>query len=180
MRWIRLLIALIKAKFRTKIKISETISLKFRVWITDIDIKVMNHAAILTVFEMGRVDFMVRANFFKIATKNKWFFPSQAIDVQFYRPLKMFQKAVVYTRMSYVDETFFYFEQKIMKKGKPIASCFANGLAKKGRNTVPTAEIIDALKISPEDVPSEIHNLISKFKEKNDKMTEKIVYNWKI
>lgn len=180
MRWIRLLIALGKAKFRAKIKASETTSLKFRVWLTDIDISVMNHAAIMTVFEMGRIDFMVRTNFFKIATKNKWFFPNQAIDVQFYRPLKMFQKAVVYTRMSYVDETYFYFEQKIMKKGKSIACCFANGLAKKGRNTVPTAEIIQALKYSSKDVPSEKHNLISVFKEKNDKMTEKIIKNWKI
>ena len=180
MRWIKLLSALGKAKFRTKLKGSETSTLNFRVWITDIDVSVMNHAAIMTVFEMGRADFMVRTNFFKIATKNKWFFPNQAINVQFYRPLKMFQKAKVYTRMSFVDETYFYIEQKIMRNGKPIASCFANGLAKKGRVTIPTSEIIKALKIEDKDVPVDKHVLISMFKEKNNKMTEKIIDNWKL
>ena len=180
MRWIKLLSTLGKAKFRTKLKGSETSTLSFRVWVTDIDVSVMNHAAIMTVFEMGRADYMVRTNFFKIATKNKWFFPNQAIKVQFYRPLKMFQKAKVFTRMSFVDETYFYIEQKIMRNGKPIASCFANGLAKKGRQTVPTLEIIKALKIESKDVPTEKHSLISIFKEMNYKMTEKIIDNWKL
>lgn len=178
MRWIKLLITLGSARFRSKVKGSETTVLNFRVWLTDIDVSVMNHAAIMTVFEMGRADYMVRTNFFKIATKNKWFFPNQAINVQFYRPLKMFQKAVVYTKMSYVDETYFYLEQKIIKNGKPIASCFANGLAKKGKVTVPTSEIIKALKFDASEVPSERHQLISMFKEKNEKMTEKIIDHW--
>lgn len=180
MRWIRLLIALGRARFRTKLKAYETSILTFRVWVTDIDVSVMNHAAIMTVFEMGRVDYMVRTNFFKIATKNNWFFPSQAINVQFYRPLKIFQKAKVYTKMSFVDEHYFYMEQKIMRKGKPIASCFANGLAKQGRDTISTAEIIKALKIDPKDVPSKKHELVSIFKEKNEKMTKKIIENWKL
>ena len=180
MRWIKLLSALGKARFRTKLKGSETSTFKFRVWITDIDVTVMNHAAIMTVFEMGRADFMVRTNFFKIATKNKWFFPNQAISVQYYRPLKMFQQAKVYTRMSFVDDTYFYIEQKIIRDGKPIASCFANGLAKKVRKNIPTSEIIKALEIDPKDVPTDKHTLISMFKEKNDKMTEKIIDNWKL
>lgn len=54
----------------------------------------MNHAAIMTVFKMELMNFMVRSNFLKIATKNKWFFPNQAINVQFYRPLKMHKKAI--------------------------------------------------------------------------------------
>ena len=168
------------ARFRTKVKGSDTTSLTFRVWITDIDISVMNHAAIMTVFEMGRVDYMVRTNFFKLATKNKWFFPNQAIHVQFYRPLKMFQKAEVYTKMSFVDETFFYLEQKIIRNGKPIAACFANGLAKKGRNTIPTSMIIEKLKIDENDVPKEKHNLISFFNKKNEIMSEKILNHWDV
>jgi acyl-CoA thioesterase FadM len=180
MRWIKLLQALGKAKFRSKVKGSETTTLKFRVWITDIDVTVMNHAAIMTVFEMGRADFMVRTNFFKVATENKWFFPNQAISVQFYRPLKMFQKGVVYTKMSYVSESHFHLEQKIIRNGKPIASCFANGLAKDGRDTVPTAEIMKALKIDPKDVPSIRHDFISLFDDANIKMTKKIIDEWQI
>lgn len=180
MRWIKLLLALGKARFRKKVKGSATTSLQFRVWVTDIDVTVMNHAAIMTVFEMGRADFMVRTNFFKIATKNKWFFPNQAIHVQFYRPLKMFQKAKVYTKISFVDETYFYIEQKIIRNGKPMASCFANGLAKKGRETIPTSLITEALKIKPNEVPKEKHNLITMFNDKNKAMTEKIIDQWNL
>ena len=180
MRWIKLLLALGKARFRSKVKGSETTALKFRVWITDIDVTVMNHAAIMTVFEMGRADFMVRTNFFKVATENKWFFPNQAISVQFYRPLKMFQKGVVYTKMSYVSASHFHLEQKIMRNGKPIAACFANGLAKAGRDTVPTEEILKALKIGEEDVPRIQHDFISLIDDANIKMTRKIVDEWEV
>ncbi|WP_298238027.1 acyl-CoA thioesterase [uncultured Algibacter sp.] len=178
MRWIKLLTVIFLAKFKSKIKTSDTFILNFRVWITDIDVSVMNHAAIMTVFEMGRAEFMVRSNFFKIATKNKWFFPNQAISVQFYRPLKMFQKAKVYTKVSYVDDTFFYFEQKIMRNGKPMAACLANGMVKSGRDTVPTSEIIKALDF--EEVPRTNFELITAFKDKNKHMTERIIDNWEV
>lgn len=180
MRWIKLLLTLSKAKFRNKINGAETTRLKFRVWVSDIDVSVMNHASIMTVFEMGRADFMVRSNFFKVATKNKWFFPNQAINAQFYRPLKMFNKGEVFTKISFVDDTWFYFEQKIMRNGKPVAVCFANGLAKKGRETVPTSEIIAALKIDSSLVPNINHELVSTFKQNNQVMTDKIIENWEV
>ena len=180
MRWIKLLSTLTKAKFRTKVKGSDTTTLKFRVWVTDIDVSVMNHAAIMTVFEMGRLDYMVRTNFFKLVTKNKWFFPNQAIDVQFYRPLKMFQKGEVFTKMSFVDDTFFYVEQKIMRNGKPVAVCFANGLVKNGSETIAPEKIIEMLNIEEKDVPTENHKLISLFNDKKDIMTEKVIEDWDV
>ena len=130
MRWIRLLTALLSAKFKKKLTGTETVVKSFRVWITDIDVSVMNHAAIMTVLETGRLDAMVRLNFFKVASKNKWFFPSQAISIQFYRPLKVFQKAQIHTRISYVDEKWIYVEQKIERKGKIIAVCIIKNTIK--------------------------------------------------
>ena len=76
MRWIRLLLTILNAKFRPKLTGTETACKSFRVWITDIDVSVMNHAAIMTVLETGRLDLMVRSQFLKVASKNKWFFPS--------------------------------------------------------------------------------------------------------
>jgi acyl-CoA thioesterase FadM len=180
MRWIKLSMALFRAKFRKKIRASETTVVNFRVWITDIDVTVMNHAAMMTVFEMGRIDYMVRTGFFGVATQNKWYFPNQAITVQFYRPLKMFQKAEVFTRMSFVDEKLFYVEQKIMRHGKPIAACFANGMAKNGRETVPTADIIKALGVDPTEVPYEPHPLVTTSQAQNTAMTEKIINSWAV
>ncbi len=90
MRWIRLLFAILSAKYRSKLTISDESNISFRVWITDIDASIMNHAPMMTVMEMGRIDFMVRSGFFKIAREKNWYFPSKSISVQFIRPLKLF------------------------------------------------------------------------------------------
>ena len=176
MRWIRLIIAMLTAKLKKKLSGTETVTKTFRVWITDIDVSVMNHAAIMTVLETGRIDLMVRSNFFKVATKNKWFFPSQAISIQFYRPLKIFQKADIHTRISYVDEKWIYVEQKIERKGKIISACIVKNTIKKGRETIPTSEIMKELQI--EKVPTFKYNLMKTYELENAQMNEKLVDKW--
>jgi acyl-CoA thioesterase FadM len=177
MRWIRLIFGLIQAKFRSKVQATQTTSLSFRVWISDIDISVMNHAAILTVMEVGRIDFMIRTNFFKIANKNKWYFPSQALTVQYYRPLKVFQKAKLLTRISYVDKKWIYLEQKIIRNGKVISACLVKSTIKKGRETVPTSEILKILGIH--EVPGDKSKLIDSYELENEQMNYKLIDQWK-
>jgi len=176
MRWIRLLTALINAKFKKKLIGTETVRKSFRVWITDIDVSVMNHAAIMSILETGRIDLMVRSNFFKVASKNNWFFPSQAISIQFYRPLKIFQKAQIYTRISYVDEKWIYVEQKIERNGKIMAACIVKNTIKKGKETIPTSEIMKALNI--EKVPTYKYDLMKTYELENAQMNKKLVDNW--
>src|SRR5688572_28296663 len=123
MRWLRLLLALLFAKFRSKLTVDGRSVLQFRVWLTDIDASIMNHAAMITVMEAGRIDLMVRSGFFKLARKEKWYFPTSAISVQFYRPLKAFQKAMLSTRVIRVSPTHIYLEQNITRGEKEIAKC---------------------------------------------------------
>ncbi|MEX0361388.1 MAG: acyl-CoA thioesterase [Allomuricauda sp.] len=167
---------MLTAKFKKKLSGTETVTKTFRVWITDIDVSVMNHAAIMTVLETGRIDLMVRSNFFKVATKNKWFFPSQAISIQFYRPLKVFQKADIHTRISYVDEKWIYVEQKIERNGKIVAACIVKNTIKKGRETIPTSEIMKELQIKK--VPTFKYDLMKTYELENAQMNEKLVDNW--
>lgn len=176
MRWIRLLSALINAKFKKKLIGTETVCKSFRVWITDMDVSVMNHAAIMTVLETGRLDLMVRTNFLKIATKNKWYFPMQAISIQFYRPLKILQKAQIFTRISYVDAKWIYLEQKIERKGKIIVACIIKGTIKKGRETIHTSEFMKALHI--DSLPDYKYDLVKTYELENAQMNEKLVDNW--
>lgn len=147
MRWLRLLIAIMSARYRSKLTLSGESVLSFRVWLTDVDASVMNHATMMTVMETGRIDFMVRSGFFKEARKNGWYFPSKSISVQFLRPLKLFQKATLVTRVSYADEQYIYTEQKIVRNNKDIALCIAKSTVKKGRNTIPISEIAEMLQL---------------------------------
>ncbi|MCF7567818.1 thioesterase family protein [Sabulilitoribacter arenilitoris] len=178
MRWIRLLLALIKAKFKSKVKATDVVKLSFNVWITDIDVSIMNHAAIMTIFEIGRLDFMVRTNFFKVANKNKWYFPTQAISVQYYRPLKVLQKAKLFTRISYVDEKWIYVEQKIVRNNKEVAACLVKNTIKKGRDTVPTLEIMKVLNV--EKVPNKKYDLITLHELEASQMNTQLIKKWKV
>ena len=176
MRWLRFGFALIKARFKSKLSITDDISLSFRVWLTDVDVSVMNNAALLTIMETGRLDFMVRTNFFKVAAKNKWFFPSRAISVQFYRPMKVFQKAELKTKISFVDEKWIYTQHKIIRKGKVIAVCLVKSIIKKGRETVPTSEVMKALNI--QKAPTDKHELIKTHELENSQMDELLIDKW--
>jgi len=100
MRWLKLLGAIIRATFRSKISLNDISTIHFRVWITDIDASIMNHAPIMTVFEMGRLDFMMRSGFFTLARTNGWYFPSKSISVQFNKPLKEYREPNTGTGLS--------------------------------------------------------------------------------
>jgi acyl-CoA thioesterase FadM len=147
-RWIRLLFIIFCAKHRKKLSIAEESNIVFRVWPTDIDLSIMNHSAMLTVMEMGRIDFMVRSGFHKLARKKKWYYPIGGINVQFFRPLKLFQKANLITRVFYVDEKWIYIEQKIIRNNRDIAFCIVKSTIKKGKETISTNYIAKALKIN--------------------------------
>ena len=145
MRWLRLLWALITARYRSKLGVNDPSVLSFRVWITDVDASIMNHAAMMTVMEAGRIDLMVRAGFFSLARKEKWYFPTSGINVQFFRPLKIFQKAELTTLVIHVTQTAIYLQQKITRGEKEIAACVVKAMVKKGRETLDILAIIKQL-----------------------------------
>ncbi len=49
MRWLKLFSALLAARFHSKLRVTDESSIAFTVWPTDVDVSIMNHAAIMTV-----------------------------------------------------------------------------------------------------------------------------------
>jgi acyl-CoA thioesterase FadM len=158
MRWIRFLSTLVSARFRSKLRINDESAIRFRVWITDIDVSIMNHAAMMTVMETGRIDFMVRTGFFSIAQKSNWYFPSSGIHVQFFRPLKLFQTATLITRVFHITERWIYLEQLIIRNGKNIAACIVRSTIKKGREQLNILDVVKQIDIG--NVITEAGNLV--------------------
>ncbi|GAA4312785.1 hypothetical protein GCM10023115_30900 [Pontixanthobacter gangjinensis] len=176
MRWLRLISALIFARFRTRGRATDSYSYDFQVWLTDIDISIMNNASFMTVFECGRLDAMLRSGFFKIALKNKWYFPSQAVSVQFFRPMKFLQKACVYSRICYIDEKWIYIEQKILRKDKLIAACLVKNTVKKGRETVPPFRMMQAMQV--DKYPVDEIELIKLHERETQEMKTRLEHDW--
>jgi acyl-CoA thioesterase FadM len=171
-RWLRLLFAIFSAKYRSKLTITEESNITFRVWLTDVDASIMNHATMMTVMEMGRIDFMVRSGFFKLARQNKWYFPLRSISVQFIRPLKLFQKANLKTKVFHIDERWIYTEQKIIRHGKDIAICIVKSTVKKGKETISTNKIAKALGI--DELPTEGKQIIDSYEKENNLVYQRL------
>ena len=174
MRWIRLLKSVLFSKFRSKLKISETSTFSFTVWLTDVDVSIMNHAAMMTVFEAGRIDFMVRTGFFRLARQKKWYVPTSSISVQFLRPLKVFQNALLTTRVFHMNEHCIYLEQSVTSKEKDIAICIVKCKVKSGKENIRTSEIIQLLKAN--NIINESPELIELFERQDAAFKDKLIH----
>lgn len=172
-RWLRILLTIIKARFRNRIKPDEKTSLNLRVWITDVDVAVMNNAAMMSVMELGRVDLMVRTGFLKYARANKLFLPLASLAVQFKQPLKRFQKFKLTTQLVYWDEKWIYLIDRIIRKEKMIAIALAKIAIMKRRERVPFASVINDLnwKLKPKKRPK----LIDEFEKRDALFLENYV-----
>ena len=144
-RWLRILFTIIKARFRKRIEPDEKATLNFRVWVTDVDLAIMNNAAMLAITELGRWDFAVRTGFFEYAMTNKLYLPLASISAQFRRPLKRFQKFQLKTQLTYWDKKWIYFSHLIVRKEKTIAVALAKLTLKKGTKRIPTETVISEL-----------------------------------
>jgi len=144
-RWLRTLITFIRAQFLKDINPDEETSLNFRVWITDVDLSIMNNAAMLSITEMGRIDLAIRTGFLKHAWKNRLYFPLASISAQFRRPLKRFQKFILKTQLIYWDRKWIYISHRIVCAEKIIAVALAKCTVKKGTEIIPIENIIHKL-----------------------------------
>ena len=157
-RWLRTLITFIRAQFRKDIKPDEETSLNFRVWITDVDLSIMNNAAMLTITEMGRIDLIIRTGFLKHAWKNRLYFPLASISAQFRRPLKRFKKFQLKTQLIYWNEKWIYINHRVLREEKIIAVALAKCTVKKGTELIPFESIIHKLnwEMKPKNRPEMI------------------------
>jgi acyl-CoA thioesterase FadM len=160
-RWLRILIIIIRARFRKKTSPDEEISLNFRVRIADVDLSIMSNTAILAITELGRWDYAVRTGFLKYARKNKLYLPLASISAQFRRPLKRFQKFQLRTQLIYWDEKWIYFIHRIVRKEKTIAVALAKVTLKKGKERIPLERVFSDLNWQIE--PKERSEMLDRF-----------------
>lgn len=168
MRWLRLGIAMVRARFRRRLAVSESSVVDFRVWLTDVDASIMNHAALMTVMETGRLDLMVRSGFLAMAVRQRWYFATKAISVQFLRPLKIFQRARLITRVSHADEDWIYIEHQVVREEKVVAMAIVQSAIKHGRERVAYDEIAASLGIG--SLPRERSELVMLFEQEQAAM----------
>jgi len=144
---IRSIQTLIRSFFRPAIKdINEITQHKFRVLPIDLDVYWhMNHAKYLNYLEAARWDLQVRSGFLKLALKKGWIGPLGHVQIDYYRPLKVFQRFEVTTQFIGFEEKWLYIVQRIWSEDKEIARALIKSTIRKGKQNIVPNEYLTPL-----------------------------------
>lgn len=142
--YFRLVRILLAALFRRRdIAPLETRELSFRVLPNDLDPNWhVNNGRYLTLMDLGRIDLTVRMGLLRPALRNGWMPVLGGALIRFQRPLKLFQRYTLRTRLLAWDEKWLYLEQQFESDGKRVASAVVKGLIRGRAGSIPTAEVI--------------------------------------
>lgn len=135
----------IKGKSLTATDVSE---IEFICNINDIDnFLEMNNGRILTLFDLGRTDFAIRAGLGQKLIENRWGLVVAGSSIQYRKRIRLFDKIKIATRICAIDERWFYIEQIMYTKGKPASQALLRtGVTNlKTGKTIPTNQVLDAI-----------------------------------
>jgi acyl-CoA thioesterase FadM len=142
----RLIAIVLKARhYRTgEFQPLETARLGFRVLPTDLDFNLhMNNARYLSLMDLGRVDLLNRLGLLRLAFRGRWFPVLGAVSVRFHRPLTLWDRFELSTRVTGWDEKWIYLEQRFEREGKPVATGQVKGLVRGPEGSIPTPAILE-------------------------------------
>lgn len=124
----------------------------FRVMPFDLDLYGhMNNAKYLNYLEAARWELQIRSGFLRLALKRGWIGPLAALEIEYYRPLKFFQKFRVTTQFVAFEERRFYVIQRFFSGSKEMARALVRGTVRQGRENIPPHEYLEPLGLSAED-----------------------------
>ena len=117
-----------------------------RAWPLDLDTNLhLNNGRYLTLMDFGRYDQAIRTGLMKAILRNRWRPMLGGASIQFRREIRAFDRFDLATRLVAWDEKWFYMEQRFERDGKVCADALVRGVLKKGRQTIPPAELMRAV-----------------------------------
>ncbi|MEX1098857.1 MAG: acyl-CoA thioesterase [Bacteriovoracaceae bacterium] len=153
--YFRFFAILIKNLFHSETaRIHEETSLKMRVLPNDLDLNMhMNNGRFLTVMDIGRTDFIMKMGLLKTMLKEKWGGVATAVNVVFLKPLNLFDKYELRTKLLSWDEDWFYLEQNFFRGEVFVASAIVKGAFLKGKKRLAPQLALQRVKGAPERAP---------------------------
>ena len=152
----RLLGVLIAAAFRPRLGIDDSSQVGSLVLPNDLDLNLhMNNGRYLTVLDLGRLDFLIRAGLVRTFIRQRWRPLIGGTLIRYRFGLRPFQRFTIVTRISSWDEKWFYFEQRIVTDKGVAAIAISKGLARDRNETIMPREILQRIgieRLSP-DIP---------------------------
>lgn len=95
---------------------------RFRVLPNDLDANLhMNNGRYLTLMDLGRVDLLLRAGVVRLMLRRRWGGVVASLTIRYRRPLGVFQRYELRTRLVGWDERWFFVEQRFTRRGELMA-----------------------------------------------------------
>lgn len=140
---------------RSRLGIWQTGTKTFRVLPNDLDaLGHMNNGRYLTLCDLGRMDLMFRAGYWKRLTQRGWYPVVAGQTVTYRRSLNPFQKFQLTTRMLGFDEHGVYIEHTFRTKEHVCAQVFLRArFLKKSGGKVTDEELLEFLGEDLKDMP---------------------------
>lgn len=152
--YFRLLVFMIRVRFRSRLSMWDTSHVRFRVNLSDLDVmRHMNNGRYLTLMDLGRMDLMLRSGFWKKVTDQGWYPVIAGQSITYRRSLTLWQKFELSSRVIGHDERWIYMEQ-VFRVGEKVyadAVIRARFLRRSG-GSVDIDEILALAGPVPEDV----------------------------
>lgn len=144
--YFRLLIILFSSRWRTVMQPLDTSIITLRVLPNDLDLnRHMNNGRFLTIMDLGRLDLLKRTGTLNLALKNKWMPIVGTAKIDFQRPLKLWQRYELHSRICGWDEKWIYLEQTFYSNEKVIAEGRIKGLLRGRKGNIIPQDIVDNL-----------------------------------
>ena len=152
--WCRLAKVFVTVKKRKPIEVNETSILKSRVCLTDLDpFLELNNGRYLSLFDFGRYDVAMRTGLWKILKQKKWGLIVAGISIRYRHRLRLFTKFEIHSTVVGIDHRWFYFEQKLISKGKLHASALVRTAVTSRNGLVEAKEVLDMMGLSEVTIP---------------------------
>jgi acyl-CoA thioesterase FadM len=144
-------------------------TVRFRVWPNDLDTNFhMNNGRYLTLMDLGRLDLLLRNGSVPIVLRNKWYPVLAGTQIRFRRPLNLFQKFEIRTRIVTWDSKWVYLEQKILRRGDLVLQAYLKGVFVGKGGSVPITALLERLGVT--EAPPSMPDSLAAWLESEGKM----------
>lgn len=128
----------------------------FRCWPNDLDTNLhMNNGRYMTLLDLGRLDLLLRTGAARHAFRRRWYPVLASCQFRYRRPINLFQRFEVRTRIVSWDAKWVFMEQKMLLKGKVVTHAYLKGVFVGPEGTVPVPRLVEAmgLAVTPPPLP---------------------------
>ena len=144
--YLRLLWTLLRAPFKPRITLGDTIELQLRVWPNDLDVNGhMNNGRYMTITDLAFIEYFSRSGFLRVMLAKGWRPMLGGSMISFRRGLESFKTYTLRFSMLCWDERWSYMRFEFLRAGQTMAVGQAKGAIVGRQGIVSSSEALDAL-----------------------------------